>query len=84
MKVVDNTTYFSVVSSQAIPTGKKIHKFSIKILISQAQNIMVGIGSKALKGVANAYMKEDFAGLYAYGKGFVWEKGNQRELGLIK
>lgn len=53
-KIVDNTTYFNLVGFDPIhKTG--ISYFDVQVVSSLHRNIMIGVGSKEIKGMANAY-----------------------------
>jgi len=43
---------------------------------------MVGIGSKLVKGIPNAYTHPDFIGFYPFGESYVWQNNTQRDLQL--
>jgi hypothetical protein len=71
MKIADNTTYQNIYSIESVPkTG--ISYFNVKIIHSLAMNIMIGVGSKFLKGVPNSYSNTDFIGFYLYGSSYIW------------
>lgn len=82
IKIADNTTYFSIYHEKPI-NKSGVSYFHTKINHCESKNIMIGIASKFTKGIPNVYSHEDFAGLYLYGKGHLWEKGNQRDLNII-
>lgn len=80
-KLQDNTTYFNAISE--VPINKTgISYFHLKIINSAQKNVIVGVGSKFLRGIQNAYTHPDFIGFYLYGEGYIWEKTNQRDLHL--
>ena len=80
-KALDDTSYFNLISETQIrKTG--LSYFNVKILNSSSRNIIVGIGSKFIRGIQNAYTHPDFIGFYLFGEGYIWEKTNQRELHL--
>ena len=80
-KALDDTSYFNLISETQIrKTG--LSYFNVKILNSSSRNIIVGIGSKFIRGIQNAYTHPDFIGFYLFGEGYIWEKTNQRELNL--
>jgi hypothetical protein len=80
-KCQDNTSYFNIVGE--VPVSKTgISYFHLKIVSSTQKNIIVGVGSKFIRGIQNAYTHPDFIGFYLYGEGYVWENTNQRDLHL--
>jgi hypothetical protein len=81
-KVGDNTTYFSLYADTPIPKNENSY-FNVKLGSTLSRNIMIGLGSKFTKGIPNVYSHQDFIGFYLYEGGYVWEKGNQRDL-LLK
>lgn len=80
-KIHDNNTYFNLVSEVPI-TKTGISYFHIKINETAQKNVIIGVGSKFVRGIQNAYTHPDFIGFYLYGDGYVWEKTNQRDLNL--
>ena len=75
--MLDDTCYFNLISeSQIHKTG--VSYFHVKIVNSSSRNVIVGIGSKFIRGIPNAYTHPDFIGFYLYDQGYVWEKTNQR------
>lgn len=80
-KINDNNTYFNLVSEIPIKkTGNSY--FYVRMNETAQKNIIIGIGSKFIRGIPNAYTHPDFIGFYLYGQGYVWEKTNQRDLSL--
>ena len=70
-KIADNTAYYNLFGDS--PLNKSgVSCFYVKVVSAAQKNVIIGVGSKFVRGIQNGYTHPDFIGFYLYGEGYIW------------